>query len=328
MELTIPGWSSSPDTYVPHAIRRDSGNEWPETNCYSDLWIELLNGLGADPVPLLAFALGAEFEGDQWTFIKPAADDLGRLYGISVVELNLYRTLENHCWDVLARGNVPIMEVDAYYLPDATDTYQRQHHKTTIAIVSMKSPATATYIHSGGYFSLSGLDYAAILAGGPAPARPETLRPYVESARLGGRDFVTAADAVEIASDISRKYIRRRPPENPVAVFEEWLQRQLVPMIQTERVRFDDLAFATFRQCGAAAYLGSRFLAWLADATGDERIAAAAELHRKISLRVKRILLTLARDSARGGTTDQREAFRSLATAWAASDHLLREFAG
>src|SRR6185312_4334966 len=60
-------------TYSPHDLHRTE-RIWLETNCYVDLWIELLHTLKLDPVASMAFTLAMDFEGDQWTFFKqPAA---------------------------------------------------------------------------------------------------------------------------------------------------------------------------------------------------------------------------------------------------------------
>ncbi len=59
---------------------------WPETNCYLDLWIELLHTLGHDPVPMYACALSADHDGEQWTFVKPDPADIRDLYGLQVAE--------------------------------------------------------------------------------------------------------------------------------------------------------------------------------------------------------------------------------------------------
>ena len=45
-----------PRTYAPHRIHGD-GRVWSETNCYADLWIELLHALGRDPVAALPFTV-------------------------------------------------------------------------------------------------------------------------------------------------------------------------------------------------------------------------------------------------------------------------------
>ena len=42
---TRPSGLAPAGPYVPHPLH-DSGRDWPETNCYVDLWIELLHGRG------------------------------------------------------------------------------------------------------------------------------------------------------------------------------------------------------------------------------------------------------------------------------------------
>ena len=64
---------------------------WQETNCYVDVWIELIHALGFDVEPSLAFTLAVDFEQDQWTFFKPPLNDLNELYGIEVEELMFFR---------------------------------------------------------------------------------------------------------------------------------------------------------------------------------------------------------------------------------------------
>ena len=66
---------------------------WPESNCYVDLWIELLHAAGAEPLAALRFTLAVDVEGDQWTFFKFPLADLEALYGVSVFELNVWRPL-------------------------------------------------------------------------------------------------------------------------------------------------------------------------------------------------------------------------------------------
>ena len=49
---------------------------WPETNCYVDLWIEVLAAAGFTPEAMLGFTLTQDFEGDQFTFFKVPLEDL------------------------------------------------------------------------------------------------------------------------------------------------------------------------------------------------------------------------------------------------------------
>ncbi len=56
-------------SYRPHPLHATE-RTWTETNCYVDLWIELLHSLGLDPLAAAAFTISTDFEGDQWTFFK------------------------------------------------------------------------------------------------------------------------------------------------------------------------------------------------------------------------------------------------------------------
>ena len=62
-------------------------NTWIEKNCYIDIWIEVLHSRGLEPLASLAFTLGLDYEGDQFTFFKTPLSDLRLLYGVEVQEL-------------------------------------------------------------------------------------------------------------------------------------------------------------------------------------------------------------------------------------------------
>ena len=90
---------------------------WPETNCYADLWIELLHAQGLDPHAMLPFVFALDFEGDQWTFFKPQLADLRTLYGIDVQEMTLWRPLLDHALEHLGAGKLLSVEADSWWLP-------------------------------------------------------------------------------------------------------------------------------------------------------------------------------------------------------------------
>src|SRR5207253_8592962 len=81
-----------PARYRRHAIHGEN-RVWAETNCYVDVWVELLHAWGFDPVAALSFTLAIDFEGDQWTFFKYPLGDLYQLYGLDVQELAIWRPL-------------------------------------------------------------------------------------------------------------------------------------------------------------------------------------------------------------------------------------------
>ena len=65
---------------------------------------------GFEPRAILPFTLTIDIEGDQWTFVKCPAADLQALYGIDVIELNVYRPLVRHIEAQLALGRPTIVE--------------------------------------------------------------------------------------------------------------------------------------------------------------------------------------------------------------------------
>src|SRR5262249_11448899 len=68
-----------PATYTPSALHQPD-RTFPETNCYVDLWIELLHARGISPESAMGFTCTVDFEGDQWTFFKPPPEELLRLH--------------------------------------------------------------------------------------------------------------------------------------------------------------------------------------------------------------------------------------------------------
>jgi hypothetical protein len=75
-----------PNTYSRHLIHSEN-RMWVETNCFVDVWVELLHAWGFEPIAALPFTLAIDFEGDQWTFFKFPFTDLYQLYGLDVQEL-------------------------------------------------------------------------------------------------------------------------------------------------------------------------------------------------------------------------------------------------
>ena len=106
-----------------------------ESNCYVDIWIELLHAHRIPAESCMAFAVTVNFEGDQWTFFKPPPEDLETLYGMDVHEMQLYRPTTDHVVEQLTAGRTIILEADSFYMPDTAATaYRKTHVKSSIAI--------------------------------------------------------------------------------------------------------------------------------------------------------------------------------------------------
>ena len=59
---------------------------------------------GHEPLAMLGGTIRTDFEGDQWTFFKPAPQDLERLFGIDIHEMQLYRPLPEQIEEQLRAG--------------------------------------------------------------------------------------------------------------------------------------------------------------------------------------------------------------------------------
>ena len=197
-----------PNTYVADGLH-DSDRIWPQTNCYADLWIELLHALAFDPVPALAFVLSSDVDGDQWRFFKFPLEDLRALYGIDVAELNPWQGLEYHIETHLRAGRFLTAEVDSWYLPDTAGvSYGLDHAKSSI-VANMIDPQARRlgYFHNSGYAELSGDDYDGIFRRDVTD--PEVLPPYVEVVRLDNAEH--ADDAVILPRTIELVTVTRAP---------------------------------------------------------------------------------------------------------------------
>lgn len=264
--------------YRPHLLHGPD-RPWPETNCYTDLWIELLHSLGCEPSAGMAFLLSNDFDGDQWEFFKFPPEDLRALYGIEVDEMNVWRPMIDHIETHLELGHLLTVEVDAFHLPDTAGTsYGTIHQKTTIVVHALdRTQRRIEYFHNGGFYALGEPDYAHVVRLAPLPV--EALVPYVEVIDLSRLRRVAVGVLVARTTELVREHLGRRPQTNPVQRLGErvvadipWLSEQGIEM-------FHRYAFGTLRQCGAWAGAAAGFIAWLADYDADVRRGDASLLH-------------------------------------------------
>ena len=121
-----------PATYRPHPLH-DGERTYQETNCFADAVIELVAAAGHEPEAMLAGAAAVDFEVDQWTFFKPAPEDLLGLYGLDLHEMQPYRSLAEQTATRLAAGQTVMPEVDSFYLPDVAGTAYRTEPRQELA---------------------------------------------------------------------------------------------------------------------------------------------------------------------------------------------------
>jgi hypothetical protein len=302
----------SPERYRPHALH-DAERMWPETNCYVDLWIEVLNALGTVPEAMLGFTLTQDFEGDQFTFFKVPLEDLEALYGIRCTELAVYDRVENHVLAQLARGRLCLVELDSYFLPDTRGVaYRQEHGKTTVAVNRLDlETRTLDYFHNAGFFRLEGEDFDGLFHRGDGPDDPPFL-PYAEFAKLPA----ASPDDLHprrVAERLLAVHFSRRPAENPLAAFARVFPAEVGRVAERPFGFFHKYAFNTLRQFGANFELAAAHLDWIAP---DGHLGEAADAARKISETAKSVQFQLARAVTRKRFEPLATALDPAAEAW------------
>ena len=286
-------WPLNPATYARHRLHRED-RAWPESNCYLDLWVELLHTSGLEPLAVLPFTFTVDIEGDQWTFVKVPLADLYALYGVEVIELNVWRPLIAHIEEQLASARPAIVEVDAFYLPDTAGTsYHADHVKTSIAVQALDASARRIgYFHNAGYFELEGPDFAGLF--NLEQADRTFLPPYVEIAKFHARAPREDQSLVATSIDLLRAQLGRRPHDNPFCRYAERFPADLELLAAESPMQFHGYAFATFRQCGAAFELAGTYLRWL-QAHGEDGLDEIASVCDVLATTVKALQFKTAR---------------------------------
>ena len=298
--------------FVPNALH-DASRSWPETNCYTDLWIELLANLGEPPAAAFGFAITQAYDGDQFTFSKIPFEDLRRLFGLTVQELSIYRTLEKHTVLHIARGCTVVLEVDAFYLPDTVaTTYRQKHVKTTIAVDRIDPVAgRADYFHNATADVLSGEDYRGAFRLRPEfNAEPDLLPPYVEIVKRCAASLTPAA-LHETAIDLLRGHLSRRPAISPFSAWRDAFDGDLVSLLAAPDT-FHDYAFHYPRSIGANFELLGSYAAWLSQDRLDSVVAAC----NRVAQTAKVLQFRLARSVARGRPDACLDCFDTFSTAY------------
>lgn len=315
-----------PERYRSHPLH--SGEvDWAETNCATDMWIEILHSWDLDPVAGLAFVIGTDFNGEQWTMFNYPEEDLRALYGIEVHELNVWRPLADHVEEQLRLSHLVALDADAYALPDTAGvTYQLAHQKTTITVQMMdRTERVLGYFHNAGYAELSGDDFDLVFhLGSHADPMALALPPYTLEIGLDGvrRD---RSDIVDLVLGRLEVHLRRRPSDNPVSRLAKRMIEDLPVIASAGMDAFHRYAFGTSRHLGANGELAAAFVEWLSrnDPHAEtEALAEAARLYRAVSSGAKTAEFTLAR-VARGRSVDLGGVMEPIESAWERAASLL-----
>ena len=287
-----------PANYPRHRIHGADRN-WVETNCYVDVWVELLHAWGFEPIAALPFTLAIDFEGDQWTFFKFAIADLYDLYGLDVQELAIWRPLGHHVEEQVALGRPVLVELDSYYLPDTAGTaYQRAHVKTTVAINDIDLVNRRLgYFHGASFYHLQDADFASLFHVQDAK---DVVRmpPYVEFVKRADIAPPRGSDLLTASLQILRRQLRRLPRANPFGMFKARLENDLSWLAQGTMETFHQYSFATLRQFGAAFELAATYLHWLQQHNVKD-LAQPIAAYQALSIGAKAMQFQLARTMTR-----------------------------
>ncbi len=240
---------------------------WQETNCYMDLWIELLYRWRLDPRAALAFTVTQDFEGDHFTFFKYSQADIEQLYGAIVQEMPLYDTLEAHVAEQVGRGHTVLVEVDSYYLPDTRATAYRQSHvKTTVAIDRIDiATQQLSYCHNLGYYTITGDDYRGLLRLEPDLRDNELLLfPYAECVKRVRAPLEGPALSNAVAAQM-RRHLGRLPHGNPVSRWRAVFDEHVCTAVARGDGYFHHYGFNLPRQLGANFEMLGHCLTWLGE---------------------------------------------------------------
>lgn len=306
--------------YAPHPLHCGE-RDWLESNCYIDVYLEVLHALGLEVPACLAFTLAQDFDDDQWTFFKPPLCDMDDLYGVHIQELTLWRPLVEHVEEQLAAGRLVVPEVDAFYLPDVASTdYKTAHVKTTIAIAQMdRKRRSLGYFHNTGYHSLEADDFDGIFRLGPRfESGPEDyLPPYCELVKLDRLVRRPRGELLELALEQARSHLRRRPARNPMLAYRDRLRADMEWLVTRDLATYHAYVFATVRQCGAGFEFAASFVRWLCD-SGVDGLEDTAERFLQISHTAKMMVMKMARIARSKQPRDLSPHVDAMAADWQA----------
>jgi hypothetical protein len=295
---------AEPDAYQRHLLH-DPGRVYVETNCYADVIVELLHARGYEPLAAFGSLVRMDFEGDQWTFFKPPADDLERLFGVDIHEMQPYRSLPLQIAEQIARGRTIIVELDSWYLPDtAATSYRAEHVKSSVAADAIDLDGeTLRYFHGPGLFELSGADYRGVFGLDGLPE--EVLPPYTELVRFDLGPPLEGEKLRTGSRELLRHHVARRPSENPFDGFGAQLSLILPELLDQSLERYHAYAFATVRMAGSAFETLASYAAWLSPGADTTPMGEIVDGCKALSFRL-----------ARRREFDPRPVISTLSDAW------------
>ncbi|MHB8491917.1 MAG: DUF1839 family protein [Solirubrobacteraceae bacterium] len=252
-----------PEHYTPHQLH-GAGRSFGESNCYADVIVELLHACQLEPLAVMGCVWRGDFEGDQWSFYKPQAEEIEALYGIDIHEMQPYRPLAVQIDEKIAEGNTVVVELDSWYLPDtAGRSYRGEHVKTSVIPESIDlAGERMRYFHGPGYYELGGEDFrGALRTAGDLP--DAILPPYVELVRFGASPPLSGGELRAAAIEWLRAHFARRPRGNPFQELGRHLEDEMERLVESGPRSCHEYIFATARMAGSAFEIAASQTSWL-----------------------------------------------------------------
>lgn len=312
--MTEPGspmislFGHDPATYQPHWLH-SSERAYIETNCFTDIVIELLHARGDEPVAGFGSFARMDFENDQWTFFKPYAADLEVLFGMDIHEMQPFRPIPQQIEELLALGRTMAVELDAWYLPDtAATSYRTAHVKTGVIAESIDLTGERfRYFHNASMYELSGADFQGVFRQA-GDWSDDVLPPYLELIRFDAGPSLRGDDLRETARGLLRGHLDRVVTGNPFDRFGARLGTDLPGLLAGDADQYHAYTFATFRMAGAGFELLASHVDWLLGTDGAAASVAMARIVDGCKL--------LGFKLARRRPFDPTEAMQGLRDSW------------
>ena len=303
-----------PNNDQRHRLHTQERN-WAETNCYVDLWIELLHAWGFEPLAAMPFTLAIDFEGDQWTFFKFPLADLWDLFGLDVQELAIWRSVVSHVEEQIERGRPVLVELDSFYLPDTAGTaYKIQHQKTTVAAIEIDVQSQRLgYFHGQGHYELLGDDFVNIF-NLDGVKHPTVLPPYAEFVKRRSSATLIGDELVQVSLKLLRRQLKLLPEGNPFVRFKPRFEADLQWLANEPIEIFHQYSFATLRQFGSCYEVAATYLSWL-QSQGVSPLERPIAAFTELSTGAKTMQFQLARAMARKKPMDL-SILDQMATTW------------
>ncbi len=279
MSAAAPTWSAcSASTRRPTARTRSTRRErnYVETNCYTDILIELLHARGDEPLAMMGCVLADRLRGRPVDVLQAAAR---RTWSASTGSTSTRcsptgRGRPDRRAD--RPGRTMIVELDSWYLPDTAATSYRTEHVKSCVIAEAIDPEgeRLRYFHGAWLLRARGRGLPRRLPLGQVS--DDVLPPYTELVRLDAGARCGARSCARPRAELLAS-ISRGPPDNPFVRFGEQLGRELPRLLEGDAAGYHDYAFATVRMVGSAFEAGASHVEWV---LGERGAAAAAAMGR------------------------------------------------